>query len=200
MLNVNDSIWLQDYLKALEKNSPSVLETDFRQTVEQAREMSMEQFQLEFWDEVARIPGTHNMSHVMINVTKEGWERMKEDPEYREKMMRLLRRDMTGPFCRQVYSIITIGGTEEEYRAESWSTGSDKKEVEDDMERRRQRRKYFQKRYEKQLEKRRLERKRLERKRLEEYLLERSMQERKRLELLYLEALEDSMLYSQRWF
>ncbi|MDE6567131.1 MAG: hypothetical protein K2K70_05305 [Lachnospiraceae bacterium] len=200
MLNVNDSIWLQDYLKALEKNSQSVSETDFRQTVEQTREMSMEQFQLEFWDEVAKIPGTHNMSHVMINVTKEGWERMKEDPEYREKMMRLLRRDMTAPFCRQVYSIITIGGTEEEYRAESWSTGSDKKEVEDDMERRRQRRKYFQKRYEKQLEKRRLERKRLEIKRFEEYLLERSMQERKRLELLYLEAVEDSLLYSQRWF
>lgn len=200
MLNVNDSIWLQDYLKALEKNSQDVSETEFRQTVEQTREMSMEQFQLEFWDEVAKIRKTRTISHLMINVTKEGWERMKADPEYREKMLRLLRRDMTGPFCRQVYSIITIGGTEEEYRAESWSTGSDKKEVESDMERRRLRRKYFQKRYEKQLEKRRLERKRLERKRLEEYLLERSMQERKRLELLYLETVEDSLLYSQRWF
>lgn len=200
MLNVNDSIWLQDYLKALEKNSQNVSETEFRQTVEQTREMSMEQFQLEFWDEVARIPGTHNKSHIMINVTKEGWERMKVDPEYREKMMRLLRRDMTGPFCRKVYCIITIGGSEEEYRAESWSVGSDKKEVEDDMERRRQRRKYFQKRYEKQLEKRRLERKRLERKRLEKYLLERSMQERKRLEQLYLETAEDALLYSQRWY
>lgn len=200
MLNVNDSIWLQEYMEALEKKSQDVSETEFRQTVEQTKEMSMEQFQLEFWDEVAKIPGTHNMSHIMINVTKEGWERMKADPEYREKMLHLLRRDMTGSYCRQVYRVITIGGTEEEYRVESWSTGSDKKEVEDDMERRRQRRKYFQKRYEKQLEKRRLERKRLERKRLEEYLLERSMQERKRLELLYLEAVEDSILYSQRWF
>lgn len=200
MLNVNDSVWLQDFINKLEKNPQEVSETEFRQAVEQTREIGMEQFQLEFWDEVAKICKPHNFSHLMINVTKEGWERMKADPEYREKILRLLRRDMTGPFCRQVYSIITIGGTEEEYRTESWSTGSDKREVEDDMERRRQRRKYFQKRYEKQLERRRLERKRLERKRLEEYLLERSMQERKRLELLYLEAVEDSVLYSQRWF
>lgn len=200
MLNVKDSIWLQDYLKALEKNTQDVSGTEFRQTVERTREMSMEQFQLEFWDEVARNSKNHNISHLMINVTKEGWERMKADPEYREKMMRLLRRDMTGPFCRKVYCVITIGGTEEEYRAESWSTETDREEVEDEWERRRQRRKYFQRRYEKQLEKRRLEKKRLERKRLEEYLLERSMQERKRLEQLYLEAVEDSMLYSQRWF
>lgn len=200
MLNVNDSVWLQDFINKLEKNPQEVSETEFRQAVEQTREIGMEQFQLEFWDEVAKICKPHTFSHLMINVTKEGWERMKADPEYREKILRLLRRDMTGPFCRQVYSIITIGGTEEEYRTESWSTGSDKREVEDDMERRRQRRKYFQKRYEKQLERRRLERKRLERKRLEEYLLERSMQERKRLELLYLEAVEDSVLYSQRWF
>lgn len=200
MLEVNDAAWIQDCIDAMGKSSQDVSDTAFRQTVEQTREMSMEQFQQEFWNEVARIRKSNTIAHLMIHVTKEGWERMKADPEYRAKMMNLLRRDMTGSFCRQVYCVITIGGTEAEYRADSWSEISDKKEVENDMERRRRRRKYFQKRYEKQLEKRRLEKKRLEKKRLEEYLLERSWQERKRIQVLALEATENSELYSQRWY
>ncbi len=200
MLEVNDSVWLQEYADAMGKGTQAVSETEYHQAVERTKEMSMAQFQQEFWEEVSRIPRSSTIAHLMINVTKEGWERMKADPEYREKMMNLLRRDMMGPFCRRVYSVITIGGTEAEYRAESWSEVSDKQDVEDEMERRRKRREYFRKRYEKQLEKRRLERKRLERKRIEEYLLERSMQERKRLEQFFLETADDSTLFSQRWY
>lgn len=201
MLNVNDSVWVQDYLDGLEKNSQNASETEFRQTVAQTEELEMEQFQREFWDEVARIPKTNTAKYVMINVTREGWERMKADPEYREKMMNLLRRDIRGNYCRQVHSIITIGGTEEEYRAVSWSSGRDRcsnrQKEESYMERRKRRRKEFQKRYEKLLEKRRLERKWQEQKRVEKYLLEKRWQEQKRLEQFFLESEADSLLYTE---
>lgn len=200
MLEINDFRCLQEYAATLCKGSQELSEIEFVPAVERNQEMSMEQFQQEFWDEVEQMMQWRPNHHTLIHVTKEGWEKMKADPEYRERMMALLRRDLMGPFCGQEYRIVTIGGSEEEYRVDSWSTASDQKEEDDYMERRRKRRKEFQKRYEKLLEKRRLEKKRLEKKRLEKYLLERSMQERKRLELLHLEAVENSMLYAEKWY
>lgn len=200
MLEINDSSRLQEYAASLCRDSHGLSETEFVFAVERTRNMSMEQFQQEFWDEVEPMTQWRPNYHTLVHVTREGWKKMKEDPAYRERMMALLRRDLMGPFCGQGYRIVTVGGSEEEYRVDSWSTASDQKEEEDYMEKRRRRRKEFQKRYEKLLEKRRLERKRLERKRLEKYLLDRSMQERKRLELLHLEALENSVLYAEKWY
>lgn len=201
MLGVSHSAWQADYNQALHKQPQDTVETDFCQTVEDTREMEMQQFQQEFWDEVARIPRNHSIEYLMINVTKEGWERMKADPEYRARMMSLLRRDMTGMFYGKVSSIITIGSTEEEYRAVSWSSERDRcsrrNEEESYYERRRKRRKEFQKRYEKLLEKRRLDRKWQEQKRVEKYLLEKRWQEQKRLEQFFLESEADSLLYAE---
>lgn len=108
-----------------EKNSGFLSELHQKEHGEWTKEQEMELFQKEFWEEVARIPKTSTLDHLAIHITDKGWERMKEEPEYREKMMGLIRRDTTGSFVRQVNSIITIGATDSEYRAHSWSSESD---------------------------------------------------------------------------
>ena len=52
---------------------------------------------------------------------------MKADPKYREQMLSVIRRDMTGsvapaPDCSMV---ITVGATAKDYRADSWSVNND---------------------------------------------------------------------------
>lgn len=117
------------------------------------KEQEMELFQQEFWAEVARIPKTSTIDHLAIRITDKGWERMKEEPEYREQMMNLIRRDTTGSFIHQVDSVITIGGSAQEYRASSWSSGSDEfwDKAKDDcyMEARKKRKKELKEYYDK---------------------------------------------------
>lgn len=121
--------------------------------VQLTKEQEMELFQREFWEEVAAIPKTSTIDHLAINITDKGWERMKEEPEYRKQMMDLIRRDTTGSFIHQVDSIITIGATDKEYRASSWSSGSDefRNKVKDDsyIEARKKRKKKLKEYYEK---------------------------------------------------
>ncbi len=54
-------------------------------------------------------------------------ENMKDDPKYREQMLSVIRRDMTGsvapaPDCSLV---ITVGATAKDYRADGWSVNND---------------------------------------------------------------------------
>lgn len=114
--------------------------------VKEERQLSPEeemlQFQKEFWDEVARIPKTSTIDNLAIHVTDEAWERMKEEPEYRKAMMDLIKRDTTGNFIMQVNSVITIGATKSEYRAQSWSSVRETRD--ESIERRRKKRKEYQ--------------------------------------------------------
>lgn len=142
--------------------------TEFNKAVDHAEkdEMDMEQFQMEFWSEVARIQKTPTIDNLAINITKAGWERMKAEPEYRQKMMDLIRRDTTGTFIGQVNSVITIGGTEEEYCATSWSSERsdflEKTNEDSYVERRKKRKKQLKEMYDRMWLKHQMEQKRLE--------------------------------------
>ena len=145
-----------------------VVENTFQKEMEAAdtritEEQKMAQFKKEFWAEVASIPKTPTIDNLVINVTEEGWKRMQEEPEYREKMMALIRRDTMGHFCRQVDSVITIGGTAEEYLAHSqgslYSNFNRHMNENSYRERKEKRKRYMQEIFEKMREKRLFEKK-----------------------------------------
>lgn len=172
MIGVNNILCQESYAQTYTDLPEQASETSFCSAVDQRVQeaVEMEQFKREFWEEVASIPKTSTMDNLAINITREGWERMKADPEYREKMMNLIRRDTTGAFIFPVDCVITIGATDEEYRASSWSSERgdfwSRTNKDSYIERRKKRKKQLQEIYEKQRNKRQLEKKLQEQRRL----------------------------------
>ena len=87
----------------------------------------MELFKKEFYAELDRIPRDRTIANVAVNISEEAFKNMKADPKYREQMLSVIRRDMTGsvapaPDCSMV---ITVGATAKDYRADSWSVNND---------------------------------------------------------------------------
>ena len=96
---------------------------------EQTRALSAEEemaaFKRDFYAEVAKIQIHNTVKNVALNVSEEAFRRMKEDPQYKEEVLGLLRRDLEAPFIHDVSSLITIGGTRDEYIATAWSVTAD---------------------------------------------------------------------------
>ena len=87
----------------------------------------MELFKKEFYAELDRIPRDRTIANVAVNISEEAFKNMKADPKYREQMLSVIRRDMTGsvapaPDCSLV---ITVGATAKDYRADGWSVNND---------------------------------------------------------------------------
>ena len=87
----------------------------------------MELFKKEFYTELERIPRDKTIANVAVNISEEAFKNMKADPKYREQMLSVIRRDMTGsvapaPDCSLV---ITVGATAKDYRADGWSVNND---------------------------------------------------------------------------
>lgn len=168
MIGVGSNYLMEGFVKQYQKPLKEAEDIAFNEAVKRTErdKAEMEQFQAEFWSEVARIPKTPTIDNLAINITKAGWERMKAEPEYREKMMGLIKRDTMGTFIGQVDSVITIGGTEEEYCATSWSSRlsgfSEKTNEESYVERRRKKKKQLKEMYDRMWLKHQMEHKRIE--------------------------------------
>jgi hypothetical protein len=99
--------------------------TDGTKELSEAEEMAI--FKKEFYAEIEKIPKDRTIANVAINISEEAFRNMKADPKYREQMLSVIRRDMTGsvapaPDCSMV---ITVGATAKDYRADSWSVNND---------------------------------------------------------------------------
>ncbi len=99
--------------------------TENTQELSEAEEM--EQFKKEFYAELEKIPRDRTIANVAVHISEEAFKNMKEDPEYRERMLSLIRRDMTGsvapaPDCSLM---IMVGASAKDYRAHSWSVNND---------------------------------------------------------------------------
>ena len=99
--------------------------TGSTQELSEAEEMAI--FKKEFYAEIDRIPKDRTIANVAINISEEAFKNMKADPKYREQMLSVIRRDMTGsvapaPDCSMV---ITVGATAKDYRADGWSVNND---------------------------------------------------------------------------
>ncbi|MCM1128141.1 MAG: hypothetical protein NC429_16940 [Lachnospiraceae bacterium] len=100
-------------------------ETGSMQKLSEAEEMAA--FKKEFYAELEKIPKDRTIANVAINISEEAFKNMKNDPAYREKVLSLIERDMTGsvapaPDCSLV---ITVGATSKDYRADGWSVNND---------------------------------------------------------------------------
>ena len=107
------------------KSVNSTEETCGMRKLSEAEEM--EAFKKEFYAELEKIPKDRTIANVAINISEEAFKNMKDDPEYREKVLSLIKRDMTGsvapaPDCSLV---ITVGATSKDYRADGWSVNND---------------------------------------------------------------------------
>ncbi len=99
--------------------------TESTRELSEAEEMAI--FKKEFYAEIDKIPKDRTKANVAINISEEAFKNMKADPKYREQMLSVIRRDMTGsvapaPDCSMV---ITVGATAKDYRADSWSVNND---------------------------------------------------------------------------
>ena len=107
------------------KNMNGAEETGGMRELTEAEEMAA--FKKEFYAELDRIPRDRTIANVAVNISEEAFKNMKADPKYREQMLSVIRRDMTGsvapaPDCSLV---ITVGATAKDYRAHGWSVNND---------------------------------------------------------------------------
>lgn len=97
---------------------------------EQAKELTpeeeMEIFKKEFYAEIEKIPKHPTVANVAVKISEEGFKKMKDDPEYKEKMLNLLKRDMGNSLApRKCSVILTIGASSSEYRGDCWPITAD---------------------------------------------------------------------------
>lgn len=88
--------------------------------------IEMETFKKDFYDELSKMTQHASLSNVAINISEDAFQAMKEDPEYRETMLSLIKRDLGsyyGPGSNSL--VLTIGAGIDDYRGDSWTVGYD---------------------------------------------------------------------------
>ncbi|NBI92996.1 hypothetical protein D3Z45_21085 [Lachnospiraceae bacterium] len=97
--------------------------TGSTQELTEAEEMEL--FKKEFYEDLSKITIHKTLNNVAINISEAGFKAMKEDPEYREKILSLLKRDLGSSLARNCSAVFTVGATIKEYRGDSWPVGYD---------------------------------------------------------------------------
>ena len=101
-----------------------VEETDSTQELTEAEEMEL--FKKEFYEDLSKITNHRTVSNAAVNISEEAFKAMKDDPQYREKVLSLIQRDWGDSYApRNCSVLITVGATLNEYRADSWPVGYD---------------------------------------------------------------------------
>ena len=140
-------------------------------TKELSEAEEMAAFKKEFYAELERIPKNRTITNLAVNISEEAFKNMKDDPEYRAKIMSALQRDLTSSFAPLKASLlITVGATEKDYRGDSWSGPNNDSE--------------FFARSQNSFYKRTSEKKDRQKELLEEYLEKRAQAKRQQQELL----------------
>ena len=102
---------------ALEKTSGT-------QELSEAEEMEL--FKKEFYEDLSRVTNHRTVSNAAVNISEAAFKAMKDDPQYREKVLSLIQRDWGDSYApRNCSVLITVGATLNEYRADSWPVGYD---------------------------------------------------------------------------
>ncbi len=93
---------------------------------QKAMEPDMERFKREFYQDLAKITKNYTVANAAVNISEEAFSAMKDDPDYREKVLSLIRRDLGASYApRQCSVLIRVGGSLEEYGGDSWPVGYD---------------------------------------------------------------------------
>ena len=139
-------------------------------TQELSEAEEMEQFKKEFYEDLSKVTNHRTVSNAAVNISEAAFKAMKEDPQYREKVLSLIQRDWGDSYApRNCSVLITVGATLNEYRADSWPVGYDSE---------------FDVRSQNSFYKRTSEKKDKQEELLEEYLEKRAQAKRQQQELL----------------
>ena len=147
---------------------PAVEKTGSAQGLSEAEEMEL--FKKEFYEDLSKVTNHRTVSNAAVNISEAAFKAMKEDPQYREKVLSLIQRDWGDSYApRNCSVLITVGATLNEYRADSWPVGYDSE---------------FDVRSQNSFYKRTSEKKDRQKELLEEYLEKRAQAKRQQQELL----------------
>lgn len=98
--------------------------TSDTQELSEAEEMEL--FKKEFYEDLSKITIHKTLNNVAVNISEAGFKAMKDNPEYREKILSLLQRDLGSSVApRNCSAVFTVGATLSEYRGDSWPVGYD---------------------------------------------------------------------------
>ncbi len=98
--------------------------TGSTQELSEAEEMEL--FKKEFYEDLSKVTNHRTVSNAAVNISEAAFKAMKEDPQYREKILSLIQRDWGDSYApRNCSVLITVGATLNEYRADSWPVGYD---------------------------------------------------------------------------
>lgn len=101
-----------------------VEETDSTQEMSEAE--AMVAFKKEFYDDLSKITNHRTVSNMAVNISEEAFQAMKDNPEYRSKVLQLIQRDWGDSYAPRNCSVmITVGSSLNDYRADSWPVGYD---------------------------------------------------------------------------
>lgn len=86
----------------------------------------MAAFKKDFYEELSKIQNHSSVSNVAINISEAAFQAMKDDPEYKEKILSLIKRDI-GDSCapRHCSVMLTVGSSLKDYRGDSWPVIAD---------------------------------------------------------------------------
>ena len=142
--------------------------TGSTQELSEAEEMEL--FKKEFYEDLSKVTNHRTVSNAAVNISEAAFKAMKEDPQYREKVLSLIQRDWGDSYApRNCSVLITVGATLNEYRADSWPVRFDSE---------------FDVRSQNSFYKRASEKKDRQKELLEEYLEKRAQAKRQQQELL----------------
>ena len=142
--------------------------TGSTQELSEAEEMEL--FKKEFYEDLSKVTNHRTVSNAAVNISEAAFKAMKEDPQYREKVLSLIQRDWGDSYApRNCSVLITVGATLNEYRADSWPVGYDSE---------------FDVRSQNSFYKRTSEKKDCQKELLEEYLEKRAQAKRQQQEML----------------
>ncbi len=99
--------------------------TAYSKELSEAEEMAV--FKKEFYADLEKLEVDRTIANVAINISEQAFQNMKDNPEYREKVMSVIKRDLSAsvapaPDCSL---LITVGATLKDYRADAWSVNND---------------------------------------------------------------------------
>ena len=96
------------------------------QTTKLTAEEEMILFKKEFYQDLEKIQHHRTVKNAAVNVSDKAFEKMQKDPEYREKILSLVQRDLGSSYApRDTSVLLTVGATLDQYRGDSWPTSND---------------------------------------------------------------------------
>ena len=92
--------------------------------------MSMEEYKLYIYDKISALPvhPSNMQDSVSVHISDEGFEAMKNDPEYEKWVLDTLERNFTcydpwSSTCGGKFMVFHFGATKQDYRSEIWNLG-----------------------------------------------------------------------------